>query len=133
MRRPPTSGRSSPTGGRSTATAPVVVKALLDLARGHPLPIASRSEQGALIRLGQLIRSLEDRRYDLGEARGGASDGRASSGGPRALAARRVSLTSLVSLRPSIRARAQARRRETDGRRERLTRLTHSPEQELRL
>jgi hypothetical protein len=47
--------------------APVLVKALIELAKGHPLQIASRSDQGALIRLGQLVKSLEDRWYDLGE------------------------------------------------------------------
>lgn len=46
---------------------PVLVKALIDLAKGHPLPIASKSEQGMLIRLGQLVQSLEDRRYSLGD------------------------------------------------------------------
>lgn len=44
----------------------MLVKALIELAKGHPLPIASRSEQGTLIRLGQLIQSLEDRRHNLG-------------------------------------------------------------------
>jgi len=47
--------------------SPVLVKALIETAKGHPLQIASRTEQGQLIRLGQLIQSLEDRRYNLGE------------------------------------------------------------------
>jgi putative DNA primase/helicase len=48
--------------------APVLVKALIELAKSHPLPIASRSDQGTLIRLGQLVKSLEDRRYNIGES-----------------------------------------------------------------
>jgi hypothetical protein len=46
--------------------APVLVKGLIELARGHPLPIASKTDQGTLVRLGQFIQSLEDRQYDLG-------------------------------------------------------------------
>ncbi len=47
--------------------APVLTKEVIELTKGHPLPIESRTDQGTLIRLGQLIQSLEDRRYDLGE------------------------------------------------------------------
>jgi hypothetical protein len=83
--------------------APVLVKALIELAKGHPLPIASRSEQGTLIRLGQLVKSL---------------------GSP-------VSLQSLTSLRPSIRtyARRPPRRREkhaAPGKTHQTHRLTSS-------
>src|SRR5262249_1975215 len=45
----------------------MLVKDLIDLAKRYPLPIASRTEHGTLIRLGKLIESLEDRRYDLGQ------------------------------------------------------------------
>jgi Bifunctional DNA primase/polymerase, N-terminal len=47
--------------------AEVVIKELLDLAKGHALNIAGKSDQGQLVSLGRLVASLEDRRYDLGE------------------------------------------------------------------
>jgi putative DNA primase/helicase len=41
------------------------VRALLDTAREHALPIASATEHGLVIRLGRLLASIEDRRYAL--------------------------------------------------------------------
>lgn len=50
---------------QSHGDAPVLVKDLFALARQHPLPIAAKSEHGMLVRLGQLLRTLEDQVYTL--------------------------------------------------------------------
>jgi hypothetical protein len=94
---------------KTQGNSPVLVKALIELAKNHPLPIASRSEQGGLIRLGKLIQSLEDRQYDLGEELVVAV--RRSGEFRRAVLWRLVPCesVSLESLRASIRARAHTR------------------------
>lgn len=48
-------------------TALVVTKELFDTAKGHPLDIQAKTDQGSLIRLGRLIGDHADRPYTLGD------------------------------------------------------------------
>ena len=66
MTRPVTSGASWRLGGSDTATVRLTAKILLEVAKDHVLPIAAKSEQAQLTRLGRFIASLQDRRFDLG-------------------------------------------------------------------
>jgi hypothetical protein len=91
---------------------PVLVKALIELAKGHPLPIASRSEQGTLIRLGQLIQSLEDRRYDLGGC--GVAVRRAGAA-KRAVLWRLVGESNESDESPSVNTRARSAAQPPEG------------------
>ncbi len=51
---------------RYGTTIPVTTKELLDVAKNHPLDIASKSDHGLLVRLGRLIGRLVDRWYAIG-------------------------------------------------------------------
>jgi putative DNA primase/helicase len=51
---------------RDFRDTPMATRELVEMAKGHELPLSARTEHGMLVQLGKLIKGIEDRQYTIG-------------------------------------------------------------------